>query len=115
MFEIDHRVMGLVTAEFRDRTVLPVAAEDFKQVTVTRDGKTLTIHKDDDGSYVSPPMIRKINQAAAGALFDTLVGNLRVERYLEDRSISKPGLNIEIETPWSRKEEYLSFPGGGVG
>jgi hypothetical protein len=67
-------------AEFRFRTVLPVASGDIRKITVTTAAGTVSVERDDAGRYVSADG-RKIDQAAAGGLFDAL-GGLRVERFI---------------------------------
>lgn len=106
-FELDRSFIALAGAEFRDRTVLPIAAMEIRSISVTRGGKTIVIHRNPDGKYVGGDE-QAVNQAAAGGLFDTLAG-LRVERHLSVVKAGKPRMQILIETQAGQKIT-LAFP-----
>ena len=96
-FEVSKSLMDALDAEFRDRTVLQAANDDIQQVTIARNGQTVTIKKDADDKYVSAGGATKIDQASAGGVFDTVAG-LRVERYISAPEKQDAVATITVQT-----------------
>jgi len=95
-FELDHSIMNLLESEFRDRTLFAVGLSDIQSVTVVYEDGSVTLGPDESGRYVADDD-QEVDQAAAGALFDTLAG-LRVERYFEPVHVPQPPIKFEIKT-----------------
>ena len=101
-FQVAETLVKKITTEYEYRTVLDFKTEQIKQITVRRDGKVVTITKQDD-KYVGSDG-QKVDQSAAGGLFDTLAG-LRIEQYKKVSPISSRQtlLQIELLTTDSKK------------
>ena len=80
-FEVKQALLDALNAEFRHRTVQPVAADSISKVTIARGGQEISIRKDSDAKYVTPDHETELDQTAAGAVFDAVAG-LRAERYV---------------------------------
>ena len=98
-------LLEALNAEFRDRTVLAVALSEIKSVEVAG----LVVTRDEDGKFAGASG-EKINQSAAGALFDTLAG-LRVERYV-GAAVGLPVRTLKITTT-DGKSRTLNLMGLG--
>lgn len=79
-FVLPQAFVDRLRAEYRDRTVLPLSLEAIESVTLGTGEQAVTLRRDADQRYVAEGDAT-VDQAAAGALFDTLAG-LRVERYV---------------------------------
>jgi hypothetical protein len=88
-FEASPALVAAAGVEFRDRNALPIAAKDTQKITVTRTGRSVTLEKNDTGQYAATDG-RKVDQSAAGGLFDTVAG-LRVEHYTQAPTGAIPG------------------------
>ncbi len=84
LFVIAEDVIRKLTAELRARTVLDVARTDVKSVTWQSSGKKVTLSLQ-AGQYVDSEG-RAVDEAAVGALVDTLAG-LRVERFVKPKKM----------------------------
>ena len=111
-FEISEILANAINAELRYRTVLSFNTTDIRRVTVGRDGQTQVIGKDGD-DYVGDGE-GKIDQSAAGGLFDTLAG-LRVERYLPDGHVVEvtTTITVELDDEQTHVLEVAESKGGG--
>lgn len=96
-FLVRAELIEALQAEYRNRTVLPVAASQIAKVTVVRGQDTLTIERSNKGDFTSRQVTR-VNQDNAARLFDTL-GGLRAERYLFARAAPPKRLTrIDVNT-----------------
>ncbi len=94
-FEVSESIAEAVDAEFRHRTALPFSTMDVETISVHRGAATLVVKNDDSGDFVGNGG-EKIDQSAAGGLFDTLAG-LRVDRYLPaDAPTIDAGVTITV-------------------
>ncbi|MBH07075.1 MAG: hypothetical protein CMJ20_12215 [Phycisphaeraceae bacterium] len=112
-FEISQDLYERLKAEFRYRTVLEMTIDQINQVTIEAANGRLTIAKDDAGQYTSDTG-RRIDQAGAGILFDTLAG-LRAVRFIEP-STGQPEpeqlARIRIETKDGHSHQCIVYSGG---
>ena len=96
-FELDQPTMNLLESEFRDRTLFAVGLSDIESITVAYEEGSVTVRQDDEsGRYVAHDD-QEVDQAAAGALFDTLAG-LRIQRYFQPVHVPQPPIKFEIKT-----------------
>lgn len=79
LFVLPQVFVDRLTAEYRDRLVLPLAMDQIASVTIDDGEKRVTLSR--DGSNYVDESGARVDQAAAAGAFDTLA-NLRVERYL---------------------------------
>ena len=103
-FQVSQAFVDVVDTEMRTRTVLPLSTAQIQFVRVTRDGRTLTLRRDDDGDYTGA-QDEPINQSAAADLFDTLAG-LRVDRYLSGGDGQDASAPIRIEVVLKDKTRH---------
>jgi|GEM_PF-6034854 len=95
VFKVQDTLVKKITTEFEYRQVLDLKAEDIKQLTVARDGRVVTITKGEDGKYAGTKD-EKINQSAAGGMFDTLAG-LRVESFINQLNLPSRQILQQID------------------
>lgn len=92
--QISESLFKKITAEFRDRNVLPVTIDEIASVTVMKDEVSITVKK--EGSSFVNDAGDVLNEETIGKLFDTLAG-LRVQRYIpEPPARSAPNVRMEI-------------------
>lgn len=87
-FTAEQGTVRALTAELRDRTVLPLTADQIDSVTVIDGEREMTIRRTAEGRVVAADGGR-VNTTAAGALLDALAG-LRVERYRRADAAAPP-------------------------
>lgn len=98
-FTLSQAFVDQLSAEYRQRTVLDLAASQIQTVTIESDSNTATVQKNDADQYVTSDG-ETLNQEAAAGLFDTLAG-LRVQRYLTklpDNAAADRSLTIRTTT-----------------
>ncbi len=82
-FEVSDDLLQRLEAEYRYRTVLPVKQDAIETVMVHSSGSTVTIRRSGDGTFTTQEASgRRVDEATAGPLFDTLAG-LRAKRFVE--------------------------------
>ena len=94
-FKVMQSLADAVSAEMRYRTILSFSTTDIVRINVTRDGTSLVLKKDENDDYVSESG-QKIDDSAAGGLFDTVAG-LRVDHYVDGGPVSDAQITIEVE------------------
>jgi len=66
VFQVGEPVLTALEAEFRYRTLVSTVATNIDQITITRDGRSMTITKNDDGDYVDGQGMMLNQEAAVG-------------------------------------------------
>ena len=111
-FETPENLLAALDIEFRYRTILPMSTSDIASISVTNDGNILTIEKNDDGDYVGTEG-EKIDESAAGGLFDTVAG-LRVKRYVSELDTGQGTCTIEVRTKDNNVHHLVLTPSGAT-
>jgi len=85
-FLLSEPLRNALTAEYRDRAVLHVSADEIESVTIQRQGDEPVTVRKLSGRYVAEGM-SELNEEAAAGVFDALAG-LRVVRYETRRTVA---------------------------
>ncbi len=93
-FVLPRPTVEKLNAEYRERTVLTMSADQIESVTVTGAETGVTITR--DGQRFVTDLQGEIDQAVAAGVFDTLAG-LRAERYVRPLHLRPEDIDFTIE------------------
>jgi uncharacterized protein (UPF0254 family) len=108
-FGISDSLAKLLTAEYRDRTVLDLNVDDIASVK----RGDVAVLRDEDGNYTLEGD-GELDESAAGGLFDTLAG-LRAEHYLPGDAVRGEGDMRIVVTSREEASHTLALWRGGDG
>ena len=107
IFLASKSLLAKLATEYRPRTILPASSTQIESVTIARDGKSLTLTREDN-QYVAKG--RQIDQETTGALFDVL-GGLRAEHYTAALPLRPEDIAATITIKTAKEESTLRFVG----
>ena len=113
-FVLPQSTVDLLSAEYRDRSVLPITLDDIASVKLDQDDMVMTFRRNADGVYEADKL-DTVDQVKAAALFNALAG-LRAQSYRETEGIDldQPFITLIVNTADEAEHSIALWKGDRV-